>query len=111
MATFHQAPPTLVLRAGSVVMTATEVRRAVRIFDKALSSSARLTALHGSAPRLTAWAAKSTPEPPGHRLLNEALPQARCNRLMQPKPPLSSRTMLSFLSSAIDVAISEFIIR
>src|SRR5262249_46256146 len=73
--------PTLVLRAGSVVMTATEVRRAARISGKALSSSARPATLYVSAPRLAACAAKSTPEPSGNRLLNEAMPQADVNIL------------------------------
>ena len=49
MATSHQAPPTLVLRAGSVAMTATEVRRPARISGKALSSSARPATLHEGA--------------------------------------------------------------
>ena len=75
------------------------------------SSSAMLATLRELAPRLAAWAAKSTRGPSGKRLLNEAPPQLRCNRSMQPNPPLSSTTMFSFLSSITEVAISEFIIK
>ena len=44
------------------------------------------------------------------RLLKFAPPVAICSRLMQPKPLLSSTTMVSFLPSITDVAITEFII-
>jgi hypothetical protein len=44
------------------------------------------------------------------RLLKLAPPVAICSRLMQPKPRLSSTTMVS-LPSITEVAISEFIIR
>ena len=42
------------------------------------SSSAMLATLRELAPRLAAWAAKSTRGPSGKRLLNEAPPQLRC---------------------------------
>ena len=45
------------------------------------------------------------------RLLKLSPPVARCSRLMQPKPRLSSTTMVSFRPSMTEVAISEFIIR
>ena len=49
------------------------------------------------APRLAACARKSTDPMAriGSRLLNAAPPVACCSRLMQPKPPLSSSTMVS----------------
>jgi hypothetical protein len=43
--------------------------------------------------------------------LNEAPPVAACRRSMQPKPRLSSTTMVSFAPSATEVAISELSIR
>ena len=45
------------------------------------------------------------------RLLKLSPPVARCSRLMQPKPRLSSTTMVSFRPSITEVAISEFIMR
>ena len=48
---------------------------------------------------------------PARRLLKRSPPHACCKRLMQPKPRLSSRTIVSLRPSAIDVAISEFSIR
>ena len=45
------------------------------------------------------------------RLLKLSPPVARCSRLMQPKPRLSSSTMISFWPIMTEVAISEFIIR
>jgi hypothetical protein len=87
-------------------MTITVVRVSPRAAASAASSSARLAARIARAPRLAACAAKSTPEPRGKRLLNEAPPQASCSRSMQPNPPLSRTTMVSFSPSAIEVAIS-----
>ncbi len=46
-----------------------------------------------------------------NRLLNGSLPTDCCSRLMQPNPPLSSTTMVSFSPSITEVAISEFSIR
>ena len=45
------------------------------------------------------------------RLLKLSPPVARCRRLMQPKPRLSSTTIVSLRPSMTEVAISEFIIR
>jgi hypothetical protein len=110
-ATSHHAPPAWVAAAGSVAMTMTEVRVSPRVSTSAASSSARLATFRDRAPRLAACAAKSTPEPSANRLLNEEPPQLRCSRSMQPNPPLSSTTILSFLPSCTEVAISEFSIR
>ena len=86
-------------------------------------SSARFQARRGRrpsraiAPRLAAWAAKSivgqrhVAACAASRLLKLSPPVARCRRLMQPKPRLSSTTMVSFRPSITEVAISEFIIR
>jgi len=92
-------------------MTITEVRRSACISGSAASNSARLRALREMAPRLAECAEISTPESSANRLLNEAPPQLLCKRSMQPNPRLSSTTMLSFLLSITEVAISEFIIR
>src|SRR6516165_12744841 len=80
-------------------MTTTEVRRSARISGSAAASSARLATLRDLAPRLAAWPAKSTRGPSGKRLLNEAPPQLRCNRSMQPNPPLSSTTIVRVVVS------------
>ena len=94
-----------------MAMTITVVRSSARAATSAASSSARPATLRDRAPRLAAWAAKSTPEPFANRLLKPAPPQLRCSRSMQPNPLLSKTTMLSFLPSMTEVAISEFIIR
>src|SRR6185437_16214096 len=60
-ATSHQAPPSAVEMAGSVSMTMTEVRGAVFASTSAASSAAMPSTRRASAPRLAAWAAKSTP--------------------------------------------------
>src|ERR1700719_4359643 len=52
------------------------------------------------APRLRAWATRSSPSralcEDVRRLLKLAFPVDLCNRSMQPKPPLSSSTTISF---------------
>ena len=106
-----QAPPSAVEIAGSVAMTMTKVRGAARASASAASSSAMPATRRETAPRLAAWAAKSTPDPEAKRLLKLAPPVAPCSRLMQPKPPLSSSTMVSLAPSCTEVAISEFIMR
>ena len=99
---------------GSVRITTTLVRSAAKARRSAASSSAMPSTCSASAPRLAACAPKSTvggvPQS-ASRLLNGSPPVARCNRSMQPKPPLSSTTMVSFRPSITEVAISEFSIR
>jgi len=56
-------------------------------------------------------AGKTNPRAGSEEVVERGAPPLRCNRSMQPNPPLSSTTMLSFLPSLTDVAISEFIIR
>jgi hypothetical protein len=44
-------------------------------------------------------------------LPNDGVPFAICRPRMQPKPPLSSKTMISFRPSPIEVTISVWSIR
>ena len=97
-------------------MTSTVVRSFALAAATARSSSAIEATFSAIAPRLAACAAKSISGSVSwrasfSRLLKLAPPVAICSRLMQPKPRLSSTTMVSLRPSITEVAISEFIIR
>jgi hypothetical protein len=99
-------------------MHTTVVRFAARARASAASSSGIDLTFSAFAPSDRACAAKSIAGGPSgpctqsaSRLLNGAPPHACCSRLMQPKPRLSSTTIVSFSPSISEVAISEFIIR
>src|SRR4029077_3162117 len=59
--TSHQCPPAAVLEAGSVSMTRTDVRSALRAAASALASCATPCTLLARAARLRAWATRSSP--------------------------------------------------
>ena len=100
-ATSHQCPPASVEPQRIGVDDETVVRSALRARSSAASRSAMPSTFSAIAPRLRACAAKvdrrqSLMPRVARRLLKHAPPVALCRRLMQPKPRLSSTTMVSF---------------
>ena len=94
-------------------MTMTVVRSLALAASSAASRSPIDDALTAIAPMLSACLRKSmsgcaTMAQSCQRLLKLAPPVAICRRLMQPKPWLSSTTMMSFWPRLTEVAISEF---